>query len=167
MQAEVSEAMRERLREEYEASLDGGTGEPRGMRVEVVEACALGMEAAGARCFPRGGEEYISTSVSECSPSNQRWRIADKPTLVVLVQVKTLPAHQRRGAGKLLTDWGVDLANREGLKICLESTGVGRRLYETCGFEAREEVVHDVSRFGGPERYVWTMMVKEPGGKNG
>ena len=81
---------------------------------------------------------------------------------VVLVQVKTLPSHQRRGAGQLLTLWGIDLADREGLKICLESTPFGKRLYEKCGFETREEVAFDVSRFGGPERYTWTLMVKDP-----
>lgn len=62
----------------------------------------------------------------------------------------------------MLTQWGVDLANREGLTTCLESTPFGRRLYEKCGFQAKEDVVHDLSRFGGPREYAWTMMVKEP-----
>ena len=80
----------------------------------------------------------------------------------MLVQIKTPPAYQRRGAGELLTKWGVDLANREIIKICLESTPFGRRLYEKCGFEAREVVDFDFSQFGGPKSYAWTMMVKEP-----
>lgn len=85
----------------------------------------------------------------------------------MLVQVKTLPAYQRQGAGTLLTRWGNGIADREGLKVCLESTGFGRKLYEGCGFEAREEVRCDISRFGGPREYVWTMMVREPRGEDG
>lgn len=153
IQAEVSEAMRAAFEQEYEESCTSD-GEPRGMRLEVVNACGPANRAACERVWPKG-EEYISRSPD--SPGV--WYTDNSPELV---QVKTLPAHQRRGAGQLLTQWGVDLANREALKICLESTDFGKRLYEKCGFEAREKVVHDISRFGGPEKYAWTMMVRMP-----
>lgn len=81
---------------------------------------------------------------------------------IVLNQVKTLPAFQRKGAGSLLMEWGVELAKRENLKICLEATGFGLPLYNKFGFKNVGEVHHDVSPFGGPSRYTHTFMVKEP-----
>lgn len=80
----------------------------------------------------------------------------------VLNQVKTLPAFQRKGAGSMLMEWGVQLAKRENLKICLEATCFGLPLYNKFGFKNVGEVHHDVSHFGGPSRYTHTFMIKEP-----
>ena len=80
----------------------------------------------------------------------------------MLNQVKTLPAQQRKGAGSLLLQWGMELADREGLKVCLEATPFGLRLYEKFGFETRAVVEHNVSMFGGPRSYVHTLMVRPP-----
>ena len=62
----------------------------------------------------------------------------------------------------MLVNWGINLAKREGLKICLEATDFGLALYTKLGFQNLCEVHHDVSRFGGPARYTHTFMVKDP-----
>ena len=58
---EVSDEQRWEFEREHQASLDPSTGEPKGMRMEVVEACTPAMEEAGLRAFPRD-EEHIGQS---------------------------------------------------------------------------------------------------------
>jgi len=158
MQAEVDEMMREQFQREHAASCTED-GEPKGMRMEVVQHCTPDMEEARKVAFPGEGEDFISESVCFCGPSSASLMYI---LCVVLDQVKTLPSQQRRGAGSFLTQWGVDLAKREWLKICLEATSFGLRLYEKHGFTSRAAVHHDVSQFGGPSRYTHTLMVKNP-----
>jgi hypothetical protein len=60
-------------------------------------------------------------------------------------------------------EWGTEIADREGLKICLEATPFGLGLYEKFGFRRLKEVRHDIERFGGPrEGYTHTLMMREP-----
>lgn len=58
--------------------------------------------------------------------------------------------------------WGVEFARQHNLKICLEATPFGLPLYSKVGFVPKAECEVDVSRFGGPSSYKWTLMVKEP-----
>ena len=43
------------------------------------------------------------------------------------------PHHRRRGTGKLLMSWGVDLATTHSLEVFVEGTDEGRPLYESFG----------------------------------
>ena len=43
------------------------------------------------------------------------------------------PAHRRRGAGRLLMGWGVEKAQEKGFEVFVESTDLGRPLYESFG----------------------------------
>lgn len=124
--ADVDESMKAEFEKEAEESCTSD-GEPKGMRVEVVEACSPAMRAAGREVFPRDGE-YICRFLLLC------W-CTERMTegRVVLNQVKTLPEHQRRGAGSALLQWGVELADLEGLKICLEATPFGLGMYKKFG----------------------------------
>lgn len=44
------------------------------------------------------------------------------------------PSHRRRGAGRLLVEWGTKKADELGVEAFVESTPDGRPLYESCGF---------------------------------
>ena len=46
----------------------------------------------------------------------------------------THPSYQRRGAGKLLVGWGVEEADRRGVKSWVEASVLGKGLYEKFGF---------------------------------
>ncbi|KAL1846250.1 hypothetical protein VTK73DRAFT_320 [Phialemonium thermophilum] len=45
------------------------------------------------------------------------------------------PAHQRRGIGRLLLDWGLQRSAAEGRDVYLISTPAGKSLYLAAGFE--------------------------------
>jgi GNAT superfamily N-acetyltransferase len=45
------------------------------------------------------------------------------------------PAYQRRGAGQLLTKWGIEKARREGCCAILETSPQGQPMYEKLGFQ--------------------------------
>ena len=50
------------------------------------------------------------------------------------------PNHQRKGIGRLLLDWGVEQARREGRDVYLVSMPAGRALYLGAGFQEIGEV---------------------------
>ncbi|OAL63892.1 hypothetical protein A7C99_4544 [Trichophyton rubrum] len=53
----------------------------------------------------------------------------------VLALLATDPAHERRGAGTLLVNWGCDLADKHGAETYLEASQRGYPVYERRGFE--------------------------------
>ncbi|KAL2009025.1 hypothetical protein VTN00DRAFT_7219 [Thermoascus crustaceus] len=52
-----------------------------------------------------------------------------------LVMLATLPEYQRRGAGTMLLQWGIDKADAEGLAITLFAGPSAQHLYSRSGFE--------------------------------
>lgn len=77
------------------------------------------------------------------------------------------PAHQRRGAGKKLLTWGCEEADKNGVRMCLESTPAGLGIYPRFGFKQVKVINADMKQFGwqqpydteGAQRY-W--MIREP-----
>ncbi|KAL9109751.1 MAG: hypothetical protein Q9227_005620 [Pyrenula ochraceoflavens] len=72
-----------------------------------------------------------------------------RPGVAFLDLMATSPHYQRRGAGKLLVQWGTALARERGLWAFVEASAQGEFLYRACGFEEMEEWRWDVSRFEG------------------
>ncbi|KAF4125980.1 Ribosomal protein S18 acetylase RimI [Geosmithia morbida] len=70
--------------------------------------------------------------------------------------------HQRRGAGRMLTQWGLDLAEQLRLPIYLESSPQAERLYRKLGFFEVDNVVHEASDLGKEEDVGIPLMVKMP-----
>lgn len=81
---------------------------------------------------------------------------------VELDALHTLPEHERKGAGTALMKWGIELADREGLSICLHSTTVGLGLYKKLGFVELDHTTFDLARWGGEGQFTWFMMSREP-----
>jgi len=50
--------------------------------------------------------------------------------------MSTHPDHHRRGAAKILVQWGCDIADKMCVEAFIEGTAIARRLYESCGFVA-------------------------------
>ena len=79
------------------------------------------------------------------------------------------PAHQGRGIGRQLLQWGTEQADHHGVRMVCESTVAGLALYQWAGFVERDFVQADMREFGyvrsedpeeGMGRRVW--MVREP-----
>ncbi|KAF6834463.1 hypothetical protein CPLU01_04928 [Colletotrichum plurivorum] len=78
-----------------------------------------------------------------------------------LQPVATDPAHQRRGVGRQLIEWGLDEAARVGFPAYLVASPDGYPLYVKCGFVDVEEVRMDFTRFGVPRVCTSRLMVRE------
>ncbi|KAL0940676.1 GNAT family protein [Colletotrichum truncatum] len=77
--------------------------------------------------------------------------------------VAVKPEHQRRGAGALLTKWGLDMAELAGLPVYLESSEEGFPLYKRLGFEVLDEkIVHRAGLVGTEKDVEVPLMVKMP-----
>lgn len=78
------------------------------------------------------------------------------------------PDSQGRGAGTRLLAWGVEEAEKHGVRMALESTPAGLSLYERFGFREADVIRRDMKQLGYDQPYdeeaakrVW--MLREPG----
>ena len=67
--------------------------------------------------------------------------------------------YERRGAGRMLVQWGLDTARHLGVDCYLEATPQGFNLYEKMGFEVFDRWDLDVEPYGGegtwPTWWMW------------
>lgn len=104
---------------------------------------------------------------------NSMWDIRDKlfgkqHRYIYLSVIAVDPEHQRRGIGRLLMQWGIDIAEKLDLPIYTESSESGLRLYESVGFERLTHVrlIHKEEVTGRPDVEV-PLMVKMPSAAKG
>ena len=74
----------------------------------------------------------------------------------------TDPDHHRRGAGTMLLNWGISKADSLGLPAFLESSAMGKPLYERLGFQTREVVTFDLAKYGLEGTDTNSVMIREP-----
>ncbi|KAK9772228.1 putative N-acetyltransferase domain-containing protein [Seiridium cardinale] len=100
---------------------------------------------------------------------NMREKLFGGRKHVYCVTMATHPDYQRKGIGRLLVQWGIDIAEQLGLPVYLESTEQGAPLYEAVGFEklAHEKLVYKASETGQKEDIEVPLMVKMPSKANG
>jgi ribosomal protein S18 acetylase RimI-like enzyme len=63
------------------------------------------------------------------------------------------PAHRGLGAARLLTDWGVDLADKSGLDAIVVSVPYARPVYEKLGFVCVKDIEIDFSTQEASEKW--------------
>ncbi|KAH8891238.1 hypothetical protein GQ53DRAFT_806651 [Thozetella sp. PMI_491] len=82
-----------------------------------------------------------------------------RPCYVLDVLV-THPNHHRRGAGKMLIEWGLARADEEGLEAYVEASEMGTPLYSKYGFNTVKVLPFDMSEYGGDGIQVHNCMVR-------
>jgi GNAT superfamily N-acetyltransferase len=96
-----------------------------------------------------------------CIDRRLNWyRLNQTSTVCAIVAVH--PDHQRKGAGTLLIQWGLDHAQKVGLPAYLEASVYGYPLYLKLGFHDFAQVVIKAEDWGGEADKVYTAMLKEP-----
>ena len=60
----------------------------------------------------------------------------------------------------MLVEWGLDMADREGLPCWLQGTPQGRGLYSKCGFKIVGNMDIDMSKYGGEGIYRYVCMLR-------
>ncbi|KAI8958560.1 acyl-CoA N-acyltransferase [Daldinia sp. FL1419] len=87
-----------------------------------------------------------------------RARIWGDKKCVYLALLHTDPKHQGRGAGSMLTKWGIEEAKKLGFVVYLESSSAAHSLYQKHGFRDIECATADLSKWGAPEEHkTWSM----------
>lgn len=74
-----------------------------------------------------------------------------------LQELGVAPEFRRRGAARALLNWGQDWARKENVPILLESTPMGKPLYEGAGF-----LQYDIWEWGDKPDMAWHMMRWQP-----
>lgn len=82
-----------------------------------------------------------------------------------LNQLATHPDYQGRGAARMMLDWGMERADREGLAVYLDATEKGMPVYERRGFKLVKGIEWDRVPWGGEGRDWHGCMVREAGNK--
>ena len=70
------------------------------------------------------------------------------------------PEHQRRGAGNILLQWGINVADDASLPCYLESSTEGYDLYRRNGFEDVDHIECDMTEWGREGVYLYMVMVR-------
>ncbi|MCJ1401662.1 hypothetical protein MMC11_004879 [Xylographa trunciseda] len=85
----------------------------------------------------------------------RRKHMAGKPHCL-LGLLDTHPDHQKRGAGGMLVQWGINVADEAGLCCYLEASSAGYTLYRQKGFKDVETIEMDMAKYGkeGVSRHV-------------
>jgi GNAT superfamily N-acetyltransferase len=81
---------------------------------------------------------------------------------LMLNSLATHPEHQGRGAAKILLDWGLKKADKEGLPVYLNATPMGRWLYDKRGFKVVRVVEWHRVPWGGEGKDRHECMVRDP-----
>lgn len=92
---------------------------------------------------------------------------ADNPADLASIAVH--PEHQHRGAGSLLLQWGVNIAEQFDIPIYTEASKSGYGLYEKMGFERLTHVrlIHPADVIGGDEDVEIPLVVRLPNSAKG
>ncbi|OAA74502.1 Acyl-CoA N-acyltransferase [Akanthomyces lecanii RCEF 1005] len=95
---------------------------------------------------------------------DKRWEddVGSKPH-AYLKFVHTDPKHQRRGAGRMMMDWGTKEADDKGLVSYVQASPEGRGLYAKYGFQLVDIFAVDLSPWGGPARDETAIMIRPVG----
>ncbi|KAF2728746.1 hypothetical protein EJ04DRAFT_581129 [Polyplosphaeria fusca] len=87
--------------------------------------------------------------------------IGTKPYLM-LNSLATLPEHRRRGAAKILINWGLDKADTADLPLYLTATEEAKPLYEKCGFKLERSIEFNREVWGGEGSDWHYCMIRHP-----
>ena len=80
----------------------------------------------------------------------------------VLKAIVTLPAHQKKGCASALIQSGLEIVDSRGAKAFLEAVPRGRSLYGKFGWKNVDEIIFDLSKYGGRSAQVTTGMLRAP-----
>jgi GNAT superfamily N-acetyltransferase len=123
-----------------------------------VEACALlfgGMAQRREKLI--GDRHYVCAFIIPmcCLAGMLIERDQDLRMLV------TDPAHQRRGAGEMLTRWGIEEAKKLRLPAFVESSEAAHRLYMKCGFLDVDIYTVDMWKWGAENPHTTYLMISD------
>lgn len=95
----------------------------------------------------------------------RRETMGEKP-YILLHMLCVRPSHHRRGIGGTHLSWGDEQADKLGLPLYLESSPMGRKLYEKHGYEKVGDLPCDAKAFGHPKDLPHVIMIR-PATANG
>ena len=87
------------------------------------------------------------------------------PVCIELLHLDTHPEYERRGIGSLLVQWGIDKSEESRIPLYLESTEIGKPLYERFRFTEVDRLTLDMEKwaeFGTRGTYSYHFMIREP-----
>ncbi|MCJ1388582.1 hypothetical protein MMC18_001429 [Xylographa bjoerkii] len=94
--------------------------------------------------------------------TTKRNKIMGSKPYIFLSNCITFPAHQHRGAGSLMMQWGVEQARALNLPIFLTASPRGAGLYQKFKFEIIDHCRLDLSSFTTENRDTIVMLLPEP-----
>lgn len=124
-----------------------------------LDAADAEAETAG---YPPGMGEAFARAFFGGMRVMKRENLGGRP-YVNLHILAVLPEHRGRGIAQMLLQRGLEEAEGLGLPVYLESTPMGKGLYEKWGFEVLNWLPFDAREFGGEEPLFHACMLRPVG----
>ncbi|TKA73770.1 hypothetical protein B0A55_07119 [Friedmanniomyces simplex] len=120
-------------------------------------------ESEGDGLPPHCNEEMMIEFFSQLGKAKKE-QLGGQPHVYLHI-LATHPKHYRRGVGAMHLRWGFEQAEKLGLPVYLESSPIGRPLYERNGFETKGWLPFDARKFGGEKELRHTLMLRPAKGE--
>jgi len=94
--------------------------------------------------------------------NQSRAEIMGGAPVVMLGTLTIRPEYQRKGVGTLLMKYGIEEADRLGIRSYLEASAAGKGLYLRYGYKPVKNIEFDTRPYGGDFTDIHTVMIREP-----
>lgn len=106
-----------------------------------------------------GMNRPLGDAFFNAAASSKREITGGRPNVCLNI-LATHPDHHRRGAGAVHLKWGIEQADKLDLPIYLDSSVLGRKLYERNGFKVVKDFPFDGREWGGRSKGEHWCMVR-------
>ncbi|RFU25007.1 hypothetical protein B7463_g11334, partial [Scytalidium lignicola] len=109
---------------------------------------------------PGSNEEIVLEFLTKCIRGRKKWIVPETHYFMSILAVR--PEYQRKGLGSQLLSPVLELADKDKAKSFIQASPKGLGLYLKHGWTEVDDIMLDLSHYGGPKHVKTSLMIREP-----
>lgn len=129
--------------------------------VDVVPA----EQTAGTKVWGEGTNAPLCEYFFGAMDAKREMHMKDKPFFLMGILV-TMPEYQGKGIGSSLLQWGLEIADGEGVECYINASPKAVKMYERLGWVEIDHIDVDLGQYGGEQGIIdrTVCLIRKPGG---